>query len=312
MIHETTVAVLAALTLGGCASTQCLVGASATPPAIATQVTAADGVCLESYEWRPANPEVKGVVVVIHGIRDHASRYATLAQALTDRGFVVVSYDMRGHGQSGGHRQRFDSIEELVADVDLSVQAARLKSPGRPVFVYGHSLGGLVASHYALVHQRELAGLVLSGAALKLVPTVTAGDIRLARFFGTLFPNLAAQEINDDWFVSTPEAKAEFMKDPLIDHENLPARSARTAVNAIEDISARNEELTLPMLIMHGTEDKQTNVEGSRELSQRAKSADKTLVLYEKQAHDLLHEPDRDKVIADVTKWIEAHVVTAP
>lgn len=295
----------------GRASTRCLAGAGASPPAGARaapwQLNSA-GVCLQAFEWKPAAAEVRGVVVVIHGIRDHATRYAGLAAALTAKGFAVYSHDLRGHGHSGGRRQRFDSMEQLLVDVDVVVREARTRNPGRPVFVYGHSLGGLIATHYALAHQKELAGLVLSGAALKLLPTVSSGQIAAARVFGTVLPNLPAQPVDDNEFVSTPEAKAEFMKDPLIDHSNLPARSAKTGVNAIEAVGARMEELALPVLIMHGGDDRATNIAGSRELHRRAKSTDKTLAIYEKQFHDLIHEPARERIIADVVAWVESHV----
>jgi acylglycerol lipase len=292
---------------GGCASTRCLAGAGGLPRSTATQLSAADEVCLQAFEWKPATPEVRGVVLIIHGIRDHASRYAALAEALTVRGFVVVSHDLRGHGHSGGSRQRFDSMEQLLGDVDLVVQRARASNPNKPVFIYGHSLGGLIATHYTLAHQPQLAGLVLSGAALKLPDSVTPGQVSAARFFGTVLPGLPAQPVADDGFVSTPEALEDFMKDPLIAHANLPARSAKAGIEGIEALSPREEELTVPVLIMHGAEDHQTSIEGSRELARRAKSADKTLVLYERQAHDLIHEPDRQKVISDVTAWLVSH-----
>lgn len=299
----------------GCASARCAEGAAALTAAApagmrAWQTDASDGVCLQSFAWKAAG-DVKGVVVIAHGLRDHATRYEDLARALTAHGFAVYAEDMRGHGFSGGAHQRFDSMDQLVNDLDDLVQAARLEHPGKPVFIYGHSLGGLLTSHYALRFQKDLAGVVLSGAALKLMPDVTSGQISAARFFGTVLPGLPAQELDDGQFVSTPAARDALLNDPLVDHSNLPARSAKVTVDAIDAAAARLEDFTVPLLVMHGEADKTTNVEGSRALVTRARSQDKALRIWEGQLHDLLHEPRAKEVIDAVVRWIEAHATPA-
>ena len=291
----------------GCASTRC--GELATAPSASTgaatqQHQAKDGVCLQGFRWQPA-AEPKGVVVVVHGLRDHAERYGELSGALVAANFAVHAGDMRGHGVSGGARQRFDSIDQLVQDVDQVVQGARVAHPGKPLFLYGHSLGGLVVSHYTLRHQGDLAGVVLSGAALRLQPDVTGGKIAAVRFFGVVFPWWKLQELDDSKFVSTDGARELFRSDPRITHENLPVRSARAAINAIQELEPRFEEFSTPLLILHGGEDKTTSIDGSRELARRARSADKTLRIWEGQAHDLLHEPAAPQIIAEVVSWLE-------
>jgi alpha-beta hydrolase superfamily lysophospholipase len=252
------------------------------------------------------------VVVVVHGIRDHATRYAALAKTLNGTGLAVYSYDLRGHGSSGGYRQRFDSLEQLLADTDLLVQDARRKTPSLPVFIYGHSLGGLISTGYTLAHEPELKGLILSGPALQLPNFVKPAELKAARIFGAILPDLPAQPVDDTGFVNTPAALDDYMKDPLIGHANLPAASAKAGVEGITRVNAEMGKLRLPLLIMHGLLDRQTNIDGSRELNQRAASTDKTLVLWEGQFHDLLHEPDHDKVIAQVTAWLGAHLRPPP
>lgn len=291
----------------GCAHTECL---GSTPdlrvPATAGQLHSRDGVCLETLEWPRAQP--RGVVVVVHGIRDHASRYEGLAQALGQDGWAVYSHDLRGHGRSGGRRQRFDSIDQLVGDVHEVVARARAEHPGVPLFLYGHSLGGLVVTTYALQHPQELDGMVLSGPALELLPSVSRGQIAAARFFGTVAPNLPAQPVDDAEFVSTPAARRELASDPLIVHDKLPARSAKAAVVGIEEVQEHMAEIAVPFLVMHGDVDKATNIEGSRALYRAAKSPDKTLKIWEGQYHDLLHEPRQQEVIELVTTWLDARV----
>ncbi len=298
----------------GCATVRPCAGALPSPShagsAVLTpyRVQAADATCLQAFEWKAPNTPVRGAVVVVHGLRDHASRYSALAEALTAQGLAVYAQDHRGHGSSAGPRQRFDSVAELVGDVALAVTEAKQRNPGVPLFLYGHSMGGLVATHYALAHGEQLRGLVLSGAALKLQPSVTGGQKTAARIFSAVLPGLPAQQLDDSEFVREPAARKELAEDPLIDHANLPARSAAAMLSAIEDLDTRMEDVKVPLLILHGQADKATNVEGSQALAARAGSSDKTLRLSEGVYHDLLHEPERDAIISEVTSWMTARL----
>ncbi|MDX2012877.1 MAG: alpha/beta hydrolase [Myxococcaceae bacterium] len=301
------------LVVTGCATTRPCLGAM---PEVSVEgavtrtpyrVEATQAQCLQAYEWKSA-ARPRGVLVIVHGIRDHAERYEALANAFVKQGFTVYAQDLRGHGRSGGDRQRFDSMDELVAHVDLAVEEAKKRNPGVPVFLYGHSLGGLIGTTYAVQHGDKLTGLVLSGPALKLLPFVTEGDKSGARFFSGLIPGFKVQAVDDTEFVREAPAKAALASDPLVDHSNLPARSAAAAIDAIDFIQAHLADVKVPVLVMHGTADKATNIEGSVELSEKASSSDKTLKKWEGTYHDLLHEPERQQVIDLVTSWVVARV----
>ncbi|MBL8953444.1 MAG: lysophospholipase [Myxococcaceae bacterium] len=273
------------------------------------QLTAADGVCLQTYALAP-EPQPRASVVVVHGLRDHAVRYQPLADALKAKNMAVYAVDLHGHGRSGGARQRFESIEQLVEDVRQVVKVAKTEHPGVPVFLYGHSLGGLITTTYGLEHPEDLAGFILSAPGIKLKPDVTSGQVSAARFFGAVLPGLPAQPLGPvEDFTSNPEERVNMTRDPLIVLADLPARSTRAAIDGIEAVQARAEEVKLPMLVMHGDADLITNIDGSRELVKRAASTDKTLVLWEGQHHDLMHEPKHDEVIAKAVEWVEAHAL---
>lgn len=307
--------VLLLVAMTGCATARPCAGPPAMPSSVPASVVltpfqnqGAEQTCLQAWEWAPKSAApVVGVVIIVHGIRDHALRYTALANALVDRGFAVYAQDMRGHGQSGGPSQRWESLTELRDDVDVLMAEAKKRHPGLPVFVYGHSLGGLISTHVALEHP-ELSGLVLSGAALKLLPGVTGGQKAAAHFFGAIAPGLHAQHVDDTEFVREAAAKAELAADPLVVHDDLPARSAAATLDGIEEAHAHSAELKMPLLVMHGTVDHATNAEGSSELVERAAATDKTLKLWPGVYHDLLHEPEADQVIALVTGWLSSHV----
>jgi acylglycerol lipase len=269
---------------------------------------AADGVCLRSFTWLPAKGSPRGVVVVTHGIRDHALRYESFATKLTEQGFAVYAQDLRGHAHSGGDRQRFDSMAQLVADTDIVVSRAMQRYPGVPIFVLGHSLGGLVTAAYAESHADKVRGVVLSGAALRPPSSVSAFEIGAARFVGGIAPGLPLQKIDDSEFSRDKAVMAALRSDPLVFRDKLPAASVVAAVNGMDEVRKNVDRLTMPLLILHGTGDKVNPIEGSQALSQTAPSTDKTLKIYPGLYHDLFHEPEHADVERDIMAWLNVHV----
>lgn len=265
---------------------------------------AADGTCLQAFDWAPAGGQARAVLVVVHGIRDHALRYDALAGALAAERIAVVAQDHRGHGHSGGPRQRFDSVEQLMADVDLAIARARRLHPGVPLFLFGHSLGGLVVTHHALAHPGQAAGVVLSGPALKLGADATAGKRLAVQVLGRIWPSLEIQPVDDSQFVRDPQAKRAQAEDPLIVHDKLPAGSALAFLRGIEGYEAQAVHFEARLLAMHGEADVSTDPQGSRELVARAASRDKTLRLVPQAMHDLMHEPEAAMLVKEIVAWV--------
>jgi lysophospholipase len=265
---------------------------------------AADGVCLRSFAWLPAKASPRGVVVVTHGIRDHALRYESFARRLTEQGFAVYAHDLRGHAHSGGDRQRFDSMAQMVADTDIVVSRAVRQHPGLPIFVLGHSLGGLITTTYAQSHADKVRGVVLSGAALKPPSSVSGFEIGVARFIGSIAPGLALQQVDDSEFSRDPAVMAKLKSDPLVTRSKLPAATVVAAVNGMDEVRKNVNRLKMPLLILHGTGDKVNPIEGSQELNQTAPSTDKTLKTYPGLYHDLFHEPESADVERDIMAWL--------
>lgn len=275
---------------------------------------AADGNCLQGYAWVPAGRPVQAALVVVHGIHDHARRYAELAQALNEQGVAVYAQDHRGHGGSGGARQRVDSAAQLVQDTEIALREAALRHPGVPLFLHGHSMGGMVAAHYAAdmaaqpAGRPALAGVVVSSAALKLPAAATAGTLRVVGTLSDLFPGLPLEAVDETQLVREAKARAALAADSIISREKLPARSAATVLQGIVGIQEKMASITAPLLILHGSADKVTEPAGSKELAERARSKDKILKIYEGAAHDLLHEPEQAQVRQEIGAFIAARV----
>lgn len=266
------------------------------------------GVDLYAQSWRPAAAP-RGVVVVVHGLKDHSARYADFARALVDSGLAVHALDLRGHGRSAGERALTADFSDYVADLEIFVAQVKAAEPGLPVLLFGHSMGGAIATTYALAHPQELHGLVLSAAALQLDARVSPGLVKLTRKLGRKHPGWHVLNLKPKHFSRDPAVVAQVRGgDPLVDTRKIPAATAAALIDAIERIQADMEKLAVPVLILHGDADRITPPDGSRTLHRRAGVGDNQLVIYPGDYHDLLHEPNKAAITHDITAWILRHL----
>ncbi len=267
---------------------------------------AKDGTQLLARTW-PATAEPRGVVVIMHGLKDHSDRYARFASKLAARGYAVYAFDLRGHGRSAGPRVAPRQWTDYVDDLDRFLTEVSRREPGKPIFLFGHSMGGAIAARTAEIHQPRLAGLVLSGAALAVAapPLLVAAT----RMTGFLLPKAPALSLDNKDFSSDPANAAVMDSDPLISQPAAPASTAAGLVEGMRAIWADTDALTMPVLAMHGTADKLTAPSGSRALIATIPSGDRTLRIVDGANHDLLHEPGgRGEQIEDsIVAWLDAH-----
>jgi alpha-beta hydrolase superfamily lysophospholipase len=255
--------------------------------------------------WRAARTP-RGVVVVVHGFNAHSGHYAWAAEQLVAHGFAVYALDLRGRGRSDGERFYVEQFGDYVDDVASLVRAVRSDEKGPPVFLLGHSAGGVVACLYAVEHQADLAGLICESFAFR----VPAPDFALAVLKGLshVAPHAHVLRLKNEDFSRDPKVVAAMNADPLIADEAQPTRTVAAMVRADERLENEFPLIRLPLLILHGTADKATKPDGSREFHERAGSLDKTLKLYEGHVHDLLRDLDNELVMADIARWIEARI----
>lgn len=272
-----------------------------------TSFAGADGLPLYAQSWRPSASEPRGVLVIHHGLVDHSARYQALAERFVAAGYAVWALDMRGHGRSAGARVAIDSADDLLGDLDALFALVRASEPELPMFLYGHSVGGLVSALYAIERQPALAGLVLVAPAIAFdAPPIQAAGLGVV---AALDPDAAVLETPHRDFTRDPALLAEIAQDPLIWQPNGAARTARTVLDGAARVWAAPERLRVPLLVVHGTGDARTAPAGSRELVARAGSTDKTLRLHQGVLHDVLRAPDGvgDSVAGDIVTWVDAH-----
>lgn len=275
------------------------------------RLEAKGGVKLLVQSWKPQTAAPRAAIVLVHGLKDHGDQYAELAERLVRKGYTVHALDLRGHGDSEGDRVWVDSFSEYVEDVELFVTKVRADEGDKPIFVFGHSMGGAIVTLYVLDRNPDLKGVILSAPALKPGTNVSGGLIAVTGALGSIAPTLAVLELDNTQFSRDPKEVEAMSTNPLIYDKPGPARTAKELLNALGTIGERMGEFKHPLLIVHGAADTVTNPEGSRELVEKAASKDKELKLYDGAFHNLLHDTDREKVLADIEGWLETRTPAA-
>lgn len=262
----------------------------------------AGGVEIFWQWWRP--PGQRAAVVLAHGASEHSSRYAWAAEQLAERGYATYALDHRGHGHSEGPRAYVDRMDNVVADLDQLVDRATAAHPDAPLFLLGHSMGGCVAIAYTLRHQERLNGLVLS-APLAALEAASPVERAAGRVLSVVAPKLGVYGIDSSTVSRDPEVVRDYDADPLNYHGKLPARTVHELSQTVGSFPDEVNRLTLPMLLMHGTADKLVPPHGTEMIDERAGARDKTMIRYEGLYHELLNEPERERVVADIADWLD-------
>src|SRR5499427_4359435 len=263
------------------------------------------GLKIATRSWQPAG-KPRAVMILIHGFNAHSAYFAWPAEQFAARGIACYALDLRGRGKSEGERFYVEKFSDFLGDVDRLVRQARAENPGLPIFVLGHSVGGVIASSYVFEHQNEVAGLISESFAYDVgLPDAAA---LLLKGISHLAPHLHVYTLKNEIFSRDPEAVARMNADPLIEKESQPAETSAEVLRAADALTEHFPQFTVPVLILHGTADKATRPAGSERFYRMAGSQDKTLKLYEGGFHDLLNDIDREAVMADIQGWVDARL----
>ncbi len=274
------------------------------------QFAGADGTRLHLQAWLPGEPgsdeatAVRAAVAVVHGYGDHGGRYGWLGEAMAARGFAVYVYDLRGHGLSSGTRGQIGRFDEYLDDTEAFLGDVRRRQPGKPLFLLGHSLGGLICTRLAEERPPDVAGLVLSSPFLALVADVPPSKVVGAKLLAVVWPGrdigntVQAADLSRD-----PGVVASYVTDPLV-HHVAPARWAARTLAAQEAAMADAGRIALPLYLLYGTNDPVADPAYAEALFDRVASEDKTVRAYRDLLHECFNEVGREQVFADLAEWI--------
>ncbi len=268
------------------------------------RITGVNGVEIFWQSWTPDAP--RALAVLVHGLGEHSGRYQEVAQVLCAAGCAVYAMDHRGHGKSGGKRALVDRFAHAVSDIDQVIDLAQREHSGLKTFLIGHSMGGALSLSYTLRDPSKLDALILSGPAVALdgAPPLIGP---ISKVLGMFMPSLGMFSIDPSNVSRDQSIVDDYASDPLNAHGKVPARTLSEIVKFVEFLPAALPQLKLPMLIMHGEQDKLAGVSGSQMVADGASSKDKKLIIYKDLYHEIFNElpEDRAVVFKDLTNWID-------
>jgi acylglycerol lipase len=268
-----------------------------------------DGTSFFVQGWEP-DAQPKAVVALVHGLGEHTGRYAHVGKALTDAGYVLVGFDTRGHGKSGGARGHFPSLDIVMDDIHRFFQFVSQHYPNLPQFLYGHSLGGLLSLTYAVQNRAGLKGVIVTGAGLRSALQEQKAKIAMAKMLGTLMPAMTIPSGLPNSGLSRDQKVVDaYAADPLV-HDKTSMGFGKAALSAIDICFAGARDFSHPLLIMHGKADQVTYFSGSEDFARLAgeKNQDVTLKLWDGLYHEIHNEPEQAEVFKVMIAWLDKHL----
>ncbi|XP_047177516.1 caffeoylshikimate esterase-like [Vigna umbellata] len=263
--------------------------------------------------WFPVSEDVKGILIIIHGLNEHSGRYADFARQLTSCNFAVYAMDWIGHGGSDGLHGYVPSLDHVVADTGAFLEKIRSDNPGIPCFLFGHSTGGAVvlkaASHPHIEVMVE--GIILTSPALGVKPAhPIVGAV--APIFSLVAPRFQFKGANKRGIPVSRDPAALLAKytDPLVYTGPIRVRTGHEIIRISSYLMRNFNSVTVPFFVLHGTADKVTDPLASQDLYDKAASKFKDIKLYDGFLHDLLFEPEREEIAQDIINWMEKKLFT--
>ncbi len=265
--------------------------------------TSNDNLPMYARSWEPESSP-KACVILVHGLGEHIGRYEHVGLALTQAGFVLSGYDLRGHGKSGGVRGHTPSYDALMNDVERFLDLAARRYPNLPRFLYGHSMGGNQVINFALRRQAKLKGVIATGPWLKLAFEPPASKISLGKLMNHIFPGfIQASGLDTKALSHDANVVQAYENDPLV-HDKISARLFVEMYQSGLWAFEHAKEFPLPLLLMHGSKDSLTSPEASRQFA--AAAGDKvTLRIWDGLFHEIHNEAEKAQVLAVMIGWLD-------
>jgi len=266
-----------------------------------------DNLDIFAQAWEPVTAQPKAVACLVHGLGEHTSRYAHVAEAFGRQGIVLFGADLRGHGRSGGARGHISSIDDFMKDIDVSLVQARQRYPDLPIILYGHSLGGIQVLYYGLTRKPNIKGVIATSSGLHTALEKQHLKIMMAKVLGALMPNTPIASGLDSASISRDEKVVQaYNNDPLV-HDKITLGFGRIMTGITGWVLAHAGEFSLPLLLLHGNADVLAFPSSSTEVAAALKEKC-TLVLWDDAYHELHNEPEKEEVFKTMTQWMNARL----
>lgn len=267
-----------------------------------------DGARLFWRARRPASGGAKGLVVISHGVAEHSGRYQHVIDHLAAAGYACIAVDHRGHGQSSGARVFIERFRQYTDDLQAVVAHGQQQAPGKKVIVLGHSMGGLIAIQHLIDHAGVAELAVLSGPGVGIAVAVPKWKDALGKVMAKVWPGLSIPTGIPPELVSRDPAVVKAYKDDPMVTKNATARWYTEFLGAQARAFEKAGGIKLPLLVVYGGQDGLVSTSAIETWFRQVASADKTLTPYPALFHEVLNEPEKATVLADITRWLDARV----
>lgn len=257
--------------------------------------------------WLPGG-EPKAILLVVHGMAEHSGRYMNVVNHLVPSGYAVYGLDHIGHGKSDGERVYVEQFQDYTKTLKMYFDMIRDWQPGKPIFLIGHSMGGLIGAAYLLDHQDELTGAVLSGPGIKVPDNISQAIIFVGNILSVIMPKAGLIQLDAEGISRDPAVVDAYVNDPLVYTGKTTARLGAELLKTMQRVTEQATEIRLPILIVQGGDDKLVDASGAQLLYDLVGSQDKTIKIYDGFYHEVFNEPEHEQVLNNVKTWLEAHL----
>jgi acylglycerol lipase len=257
--------------------------------------------------WVPEG-NVKAILLIVHGVGEYCGRYTNVINFFVPLGYAVYGLDHIGHGKSDGQREVIKRFEDFTEPLARYYQMVKEWHPGKPIFIYGHSLGALITLFYLLDHQEDFKGAVISAPPVKIPDNISPTTVTLGKILATVAPRTGILGLDTSSLSHDQGVVTAYNTDPLVFHGKITACISAGMLRAMLRVNEEATKISLPLFILQGSADRIVDPTGAKMLYDKVGSKDKTIKVYDNLFHEVHNEPERLTMFNDLQSWLTKRV----
>jgi len=258
------------------------------------------------YQYWVPEEKPKAILLVIHGLVEHSGRYMNVVNYFVPKGYAVYALDHIGHGRSDGNRTLIGQFKDFTDTIKQYFDLVKKWNPNVPIIIFGHSMGGLITTNYLLDYQSELDAAIISGPPLKM-PNIISNF--LGNTLSSFVPWMGLMRIDPKDISRDKKVVKAYIDDPLVYNGRISVRLLSEIVKGMERVSKEASKINLPICIVHGGADVLADPSGSQTLFDNVSSQKKSIIFYDGLYHEVLNEPEHERVLEDIKIKLEEYVI---